>query len=199
MVRGMAKAATSAGVLLPGLLWAASTTAHEKQLHLGLDAGVSTVTFSEELAASGYGGGAYVAYGLDDTFNLRAQFDLQIYELPEPLTSALVYAPTVGAEYVFDVMQWVLYAGVLAGPANVAVQTEADRWQGVLQVPFGVKYLLTGELDSPVALGLEGQYRAFLFGPEGSPSDTFAGLLRFEYIFSFGDETDIPNPQVGSR
>lgn len=195
----MARAATSASVLLSSVLLSGAVGAHEKQLHLGLDAGVSTVTFSEELAPAGYGGGAYVAYGLDDMFNLRAQFDLQIYELPEPLTSALIYAPTVGAEYVFDVMQWVLYAGVLAGPANVAIQAEEDRWQGVLQIPFGVKYLLTGRLDSPVALGLEGQYRAFLFGPEGSPTDTFAGLLRFEYIFSFGDETDIPNPRVGSR
>lgn len=186
-------------MLLSSALLSGAAGAHEKQLHLGLDAGVSTVTFSEELAPAGYGGGAYVAYGLDDMFNLRAQFDLQIYELPEPLTSALIYAPTVGAEYVFDVMQWVLYAGVLAGPANVAIQAEEDRWQGVLQIPFGVKYLLTGSLDSPVALGVEGQYRAFLFGPEGSPTDTFAGLLRFEYIFSFGDETDIPNPQVGSR
>ncbi len=199
MVCRMARAATSASVLLSSVLLSGVAGAHEKQLHLGLDAGVSTVTFSEELAPAGYGGGAYVAYGLDDMFNLRAQFDLQIYELPEPLTSALIYAPTVGAEYVFDVMQWVLYAGVLAGPANVAIQAEEDRWQGVLQIPFGVKYLLTGSLDSPVALGVEGQYRAFLFGPEGSPTDTFAGLLRFEYIFSFGDETDIPNPQVGSR
>lgn len=185
------------GVLVASLLLADTAAAHEKQLHLGLDASVSTTTFSEELAVGGYGGGLFVAYGLDDVFNLRAQFDLQIYELPEPLTSALVYAPTVGAEYVFDVMQWVFYAGLLAGPANVAIQTEADRWQAQAQIPFGLKYLLTGELDSPWALGLEGQYRVFLFGPEGSPVDTFAGLLRFEYIFSFGDVEDIPNPQVG--
>jgi len=40
---------------------------------------------------------------------------------------------------------------------EAAVQAEKDRWQRVLQIPFGVKHLLTGDLDSPVALGLEGQ------------------------------------------
>lgn len=182
-----------------GTSFAGHASAHERQLHLGLEAGVSTIGVGEEGSVGGYGGTALVAYGLDDVFNLRAQWDVQVYDLPGERTSALVYAPTFGAEYVVDVIEWVLYGGLLVGPARVAIQDEADLsgWQAVAQLPVGLKYLLTGEISSPVAVALEAQPRFYLFGAEGRPGGTtIAGFLRFEYIFSLGDADDIPNPQV---
>lgn len=164
---------TAALVCLPAEAWA-----FDGLWHVGLDAGYALGAFPEA-SVSGFAGGAHLAYGISDAFNLRLNADVSAFDLPEPATSAVVYAGAVGAEYSLDVLDWILYVGALAGPAAVAVQDGEVLGQMTVQVPLGLSW----RFSPSWAVGLEGQYRFFFLGPEGSPASSLLGVGRFEYIF----------------
>jgi len=159
---------------------APSAGAFERQWHLGAGVGYVLAGFPEA-AASGFGASAYATYGVTDAVNLRTQFDMSIVDIPEPGTSALIYAPSFGMEYVFDTLQWILYGGVLVGPVDVSLQEGPDLWQAGLALPLGLNY----QLSRSFAVGIEGQYRLFLFGQEGSPVNNLWAGGRFEYTWGF--------------
>jgi opacity protein-like surface antigen len=156
----------------------AEASAFDGLWHAGIDAGYALGAFPDA-AVNGFGGGLHLAYGISDAFNLRLNADVSAFDLPEPATSALIYAGALGAEYSLDVLDWVLYVGALAGPANVAIQDGADLWQMTVQVPLGLSWMFSPNW----AVGIEGQYRLFFLGPEGSPGSGLVGFGRFEYIF----------------
>ncbi len=185
-LRGPTLAASLAALACSGLC----SEAHgfERQWRLGIDFGYALAGFPEA-AASGYGGGLHLAYGISDTFNLRLHGDVTVFELPDPATSALIYNASLGVEYVFDVMRWVPYIGALAGPVHIAVQdtedstgvvTEnADSWLLGIEVPLGLGY----QLSRNFTLGIEGRYRLFPFAPETSPTHNLLGLGRLEVVW----------------
>lgn len=160
----------------------AEAAAFEGLWHFGLDAGYSMTSFPTA-TVGGLGGGLHGAYGISDAFNLRLNADVTVFDLPEPETSALIYSGALGAEYSLDVLEWVLYVGALAGPADVSIQDGDHLVQMTVQVPLGLSWMFSRHW----AIGVEGQYRLFLLGPEGSPSDTFGAFGRFEYIFGHQD------------
>ena len=155
-----------------------SGAAFERTWHFGANVGYATTAFPNYVTG-GFGAGAYVSYGLTDAVNLRAQADATIVELPDPLTSALFYQGALGAEYVLDTIDWVVYGGALAGPVDVSIQDGADLLQLGLVIPVGLTY----QLSQRLAVGGEGQMRLFLLGPAGSPTTNLTLLGRFELMF----------------
>jgi hypothetical protein len=141
----------------------------EDKLHLGVDAGIATATFPE-VTVAGFDAGLHGLYGVTDAINLRASFDVSVYDLPDPDTSALMWGGLVGGEYVLDTIDWVLYGGLAAGPVLVSVQSGSDTWQAAAEIPLGVSYLLSDRF----ALRLvEGRMRFQFFGDEASPLSQF--------------------------
>ncbi|MCA9621782.1 MAG: outer membrane beta-barrel protein [Myxococcales bacterium] len=156
----------------------ATAAAFEREWHFGADVGYVLAGFSP-LAAQGFGAGGIATYGITDAVNLRLGADVAIVDIPEPETSALIYSASLGFEYVLDTIDWVVYAGLLAGPVDVSIQAGDDLWQLGGFVPIGLIY----RLGDHFSVGVEGQYRLFLLGPEGSPVNNLFFGARFEYRF----------------
>jgi hypothetical protein len=159
-------------------LFSGTAEAFEREWHFGAQVGYALSSFAAG-PASGFGAGGLASYGLTDAVNLRVNADVSIVDIPAPGTSALIYTTTAGAEYILDTIDWVVYAGALTGPVNVSVQQGDDLWNLGLVVPFGLHY----RFGDHWAVGGEGQWRLFLFGPEGSPVNNLSFLGRFEYRF----------------
>jgi opacity protein-like surface antigen len=193
--KGARAARRLGGPTLSGLLvalglsgFSSEAQAFERQWHLGIDFGYALSGFPEA-AANGYGGGLHLAYGITDAFNLRLHGDVTVFDLPDPATSALIYNASLGVEYVFDVLTWVPYVGLLVGPVHLAVQdaedsagvvTEnADSWLLGVEVPLGLGY----QLSRSFTIGVEGRYRLFPFGDETSPTHNLLGLGRLEFTW----------------
>jgi outer membrane protein with beta-barrel domain len=94
----------------------------EREQHAGLDAGLSMLVMKDKTDVGGALGGHW-AYGLSDQFNLMAEATWSLVALGERVQD--VHTPRtrptnvvnlgVGMAYVFDVLQWVPYAGLLLG------------------------------------------------------------------------------------
>ncbi len=144
-----------------------NASAVEDRIHLGVDAGIATATYPE-VSVAGFNTGIHGLYGLTDAVNLRTSFDVSVFDLPEPDTSTLMWGGLVGAEYVLDTLDWVLYGGAQGGPVLVSTQAGSDTWQLGLELPLGVSYLLSDRF----ALRLfEARIRFQFFGDEASPID----------------------------
>ncbi len=170
-----------AGAFALGAWWSPGVAAaFERQWHLGAAVGYALAGFPDA-ASHGFGGGAYATYGITDAFNLRVHFDASIVDIPDPGTSALIYNPVIGAEYVFDTLQWVFYSGVLSGPAFVDIQKGDLLPQWAIEIPLGLNYALSRSFG----IGFEAQYRLFLLGADGSPVNNLWAGGRFEYTFGY--------------
>lgn len=151
----------------------------EDTFHLGVDAGIATATFPE-LSVAGFNANLHGLYGVTDAVNLRASFDVSVYELPEPGTSAIMYGGLFGGEYVLDTIDWVLYGGLMAGPVLVSVQDGSDTWQLGAEAPLGVSYLLSERFALRM---LEVRIRFQFFGDEASPIDQLMISTGLEVMF----------------
>jgi hypothetical protein len=118
MNRGVA-----AGVVVALGAFSPAALAVEREHHLGVDAGASLLVVGGQSSPEvGAGIGAHWTYGLSDALNLmveaagsrlavnEAQGASQPHVQPAWMANA-----DVGIGYVFDVMQWVPYAGLLVG------------------------------------------------------------------------------------
>jgi opacity protein-like surface antigen len=163
--------------------------AFEKQWHVGLEGGYALASFPKavlkdvELPAatvSGFDVGLHGTYGLTDAFNLRLHADVSAFDLPEPRSSALLVTSGLGAEYVFDVLRWVPYVGVTAGPSVMHVQNDRTVVHLGVEVPLGLGYQITRNW----VVGAEVRYRLLLLGDEErSPMNGFLGLARAEFAW----------------
>jgi hypothetical protein len=94
----------------------------EREHHLGVDAGLSLLVLNDKTDVGGALGGHW-AYGLSDVFNLMAEATWSLVALGEKVQD--VHTPRTrptnvanvgaGVGFVFDVLQWVPYAGLLVG------------------------------------------------------------------------------------
>lgn len=170
-------------------LGATDAGAVERQWHVGLDGGYALAAFPAtklggvDLAAakvSGFDVGLHGTYGLTDAFNLRAHADLSAFDLPEPRSSVISINSGLGAEYVFDVLRWVPYVGVTAGPNVLLVQGDRSVVQLAIEVPGGLGY----QLNRSWTIGAEVRYRLLLLGePDRTPTHGFVGLARAEFAW----------------
>jgi hypothetical protein len=179
----MRKASLAAAAVV--LLAPASASAFERQWHAGLDFGYAVGGFPEA-AVSGFGGGTHLTYGVSDAFNLRLQLDLSAFDLPDPRTSALIWNAQGGAEYVFDVLEWVWYAGLLVGGADVATQgTEEVEGTDVPVMTIDPLIGLGYQFNRYFSLGAEIRYRLTLFGDDTTPTNNLLVHTRVEVMWGY--------------
>ena len=127
----------------------------------------------------GFGGGAQLAYELNDTFRLLA--DLDATEHPSPRW--LVVSGAVGAAYVLDVLEWVPWAGAEIGPAALLSGAptcgHAQPCASLsldLAVPFGLDYRISKRFN----VGVGGRFQMLL----GSSQWTALSVgARAEYVW----------------
>lgn len=161
----------------------ATAAAFEHQWHLGLDAGWAAL--SGEPTLHGYGGGAHLAYGLNDTFNAMLELSLSRH----PSGEALVGDASIGAAYVFDILEWVPYAGLMLSADDVLSTNDACDQPGApvctstrlgLTVPLGLDYQLTRSF----AVGAAVRYHMLLVGGDGTGAYLTA-FARAEYVWGY--------------
>jgi len=187
----VAKAALGVAAAALALLGARSAAAFEHQHHLGGGGGLTLLKIDDKSTLDvGAGLGVHYAYGITDQFNLMAEGTSSIVALNEARGPAIpttrpgaVDSLALGLSYVFDVTQWVPYAGVLAGgyalsggslgPGSVKLGAGA-------QLAAGLDY----QLSRTFALGVA--YRQHFIATDLSTYPTYATVfLRAEYVWGW--------------
>ena len=107
---------------LAAALFASTAGAVEREHAIALGGGLSVLDVSDKSSADvGAGAGLAYTYGLSDAFNLMAEATWSMVALNETVQGAPTTRPSmvtsldVGVAYVFDVIRWVPYIGLLAG------------------------------------------------------------------------------------
>jgi hypothetical protein len=176
--------ALPAVVALPALLAPATAEAYEHQWHIGGSFGYAVLLGGSTW--NGFGGGAHVAYGINDSFNLMGQIDVTDH----PAGNWLIVSGGVGAGYVFDVLQWVPYVGLLVGPAGListdpscgistAEPCRAIRFN--VEIPLGIDY----QVSRSFAVGLGGRVQLLIPGPTPAPWPLIGVVARAEYTWGY--------------
>jgi hypothetical protein len=143
-----------------------ATTAHpagavERENHVGADLGATMLQVNNKSSLDvGPALGAHWTYGLNDAFNLMVEATWSLVAI-ETLDSKLtprnrptwVGTADVGVAYVFDVLTWVPYAGVLFGGYALDGGTiRGTVFLGGLSLAAGLDYRLSRSFAVGVAL-----------------------------------------------
>jgi hypothetical protein len=178
------KALASAAFALALLGVAPGAQAVEHEHHFGIDVGGNVLVIGNK-STNDVGGTVMVhyAYGLSDAFNLMAEGTYSIVALGQtadgphtPQTyPASIGNASVGLGYVFDVLTWVPYAGVLVGGYTLSGGTLPKmKFLPGAEIAAGLDY----RIGSSIAIGVA--VRQHLL----SETDTYPSftqvLLRFE-------------------
>jgi len=127
----MSRVVAAAIVVASGML-ARQALAVERENQVGADLGGSMLIVSGK-SAPDVGGvaGVHWTYGLSDAFNLMAEADWSLLALKETQSGSPGTRPSwaananIGVSYVFDVLRWIPYAGVLVGGYDLSGGTIA--------------------------------------------------------------------------
>jgi hypothetical protein len=172
--------AAVAAMLVPS-----GAAAYERQWHLGADLGYALQGDSSGLH-NGLGGGVHLAYGLNDSFNAMVDVDATYH----PKNKVVLGSATVGAGYVFDVLQWVPYIGLMVGGYDVfdtsgacggATQPRCAATHFGAAIPLGVDY----QLSRSVAIGGQAKYNFLFLGGAETPVQYLTIFARVEYIWGY--------------
>ncbi len=168
------------------LFTARSASAYERQQHFGLEAGGALSQTDSAKTRAGIDLGLHYTYGISDAFNFVAEvggagLTAQGPSKAPPPQPGIVATGGAGVTYVFDVVRWVPYAGVLLGPAYFAGARVAHPfWTPDAQLAVGLDY----EITRSWAVGFA--YRQHMFVSKMSTYPEFTTLgLRVEYIWGW--------------
>lgn len=174
----------AAAVALAVALSPAPAAAYERQWHAGLGLGYSVLT--DDPVAHGFGGGLHLAYGLTDAFNAMLEIDIAGH----PGDDLMIMSGSLGVGYVFDVLQWVPYVGLMVGGYDlwsVADECGADV-EGVPachrgriggSIPLGLDY----QISRDFAVGAQGRIHLLLLGD--SPAMYVTAFARAEILWGY--------------
>lgn len=102
----------------------------EREHQLGVDVGPNMLVIGKLNPTFGLSTGAHYTYGLNDQFTLLAEATWSFVSLGETVNAktphthpAWIGNADVGIGYVFDVLRWVPYAGILLGGYTLAGRT----------------------------------------------------------------------------
>jgi hypothetical protein len=166
-------------IALGSLFIAERAGAYEREWHVGMGAGYSLATFPVG-TANGFDAGVHATYGVSDAFNLRLHSDVSAFDLPNPHTSAVLFGAGFGAEYVFDILQWVPYVGATVGPSATFIQGGPKLVRLGIELPAGLGY----KINRSFTVGFEARYRLMLLGDgEVGPSNGLVAIARAEYAW----------------
>lgn len=147
----------AAAFALGAVLSPAPAAAYERQWHAGLGLGYGLLT--DDPVAHGFGGGLHLTYGLTDAFNAMVEIDVTGH----PGDDLLIASGSLGVGYVFDVLQWVPYVGLMAGGYDLWT-VGADCGTDIEGVPACHR----GRIGGSIPIGLEYQFsRDFAVGAQG--------------------------------
>lgn len=125
--------AVAAALVVASVVFARPVFAVEREQQLGADLGGSMLIVSGKNAPD-VGGlvGTHWTYGISDALNLMVEAQWSLVALNEkpsastpPIRPLWAANADVGVGYVFDVLRWVPYAGVLAGGYDLSGGTIA--------------------------------------------------------------------------
>jgi hypothetical protein len=128
-----------------------SAGAVEREYQIGPDLGSSILVVGGRGTDIGPSIGAQGSYGLSDAFNLVAEGAWSL----EAFTAHPTWAANanVGITYVFDVMQWVPYAGLLIGGYGIGGRdVGSPKFLPGAAVALGVDYRFSHDVAIGVAL-----------------------------------------------
>ena len=171
------------------LLFAPRAGAVERESHLGFGGGVSVLSISDKSSADVGGGlSLYYTYGLTDQWNLLVQGGVSLVSLGETADAStpktrptMVSNVSAGIGYVFDILSWVPYVGVLAG----GYVLNGGTIDGALFLPgASVAVGLDYRLSRKLAVGIAGRQHFFFTEMNTYPSftDVFA---KVEYSWGW--------------
>jgi hypothetical protein len=167
---------------------ASRAQAVEREHHLGLDAGASMLVFGDKSSPDvGGGAGAHWAYGLSDAFNLMVEAAWSLVALreshdPKTPTTRPTWAANAnaGVGYVFDVLQWVPYAGILVGGYTLSGGTI----HGVKVLP-GVEFALGLDYRCSRRLALGVALRQHMMSEVSTYPSFSQAFARLEYTWGW--------------
>ena len=166
-----------------------SAGAVEREHHLGLDAGGGLLVIGNK-STKDLGGslGAHYTYGLNDTFNLMVEASYSLVALDQTADSkktpstypAWLANADVGIGYVFDVLQWVPYAGLLVGGYGLSGGTiPGVKFLPGAAIALGLDYRLNPALSVGVAV------RQHLVSETSTYPSFTQALARVEYTWGW--------------
>lgn len=159
--------------------------AYERQWHLGAGLGYALQGDSNG-PANGFGGGLHLAYGLNDTFNAMLDVDATYH----PKNKIVLGSATIGAGYVFDVLRWVPYIGLMVGGYDVfnrsgmcgaAGQPKCVETHFGAALPIGLDY----QLSRSIAVGGQVKYNFLFLGGSDLPVQYLTIFARVEYTWGY--------------
>jgi hypothetical protein len=161
----------------------------ERENHVGVDLGASILVVHDKSSPDvGGGAAAHWTYGLTDALNLMVEGGWSLLALGEKVQgeSTPRTRPTwganadVGVAYVFDVLRWVPYVGLLGGGYALAGGTiQGTKWLAGGVIALGVDYRFNRSLAAGVAVR---QHMLTEPGTYPSFTQTFA---RLEYTWGW--------------
>jgi len=185
----LTKAFLVATVPLAGFLLVAPAHAVERESHLGFGGGLSILSVADKSSTDVGGGlGVFYTYGLTDQWNLLVQGGISLVSTSEPADANTprtrpytVSNLSAGIGYVFDVLSWVPYVGVLAGGYMMNGGTiDGAHFLPGASVALGLDY----KLNRKLAVGIAGRQHFFFTEMSTYPSftDVFA---KVEYSWGW--------------
>jgi len=160
-------------LVLAGLLCSSSPAlAFERQWHLG---GGGGVVLPPGDYSTGPAVGAHLAYGLSDVFDLRLEL-LGSRHTHDVTPTATVLSGAAGIAYKLDIIEWVPYAGALAGYTWSDPDLPSD--DGPHRSPT-VGFILGVDYGFSRSFGIGAAFREDLLLSGGGAQGAF--LLRAEY------------------
>jgi hypothetical protein len=166
-----------------------SAYAVEREHHIGLDTGLSMLKVGDKSTLSvGAGAGAHYSYGITDQFNFMAEGAFSLVAIGEdkgkdiPKTRpASVSHASAGIAYVFDVLSWVPYAGILVGGYYMAGGSlDGGKVLGGAQLIVGLDYRITRKFSLGLAL-----HQHVIFTDASTYPSYSNGFLRAEYVWGW--------------
>lgn len=183
MRRRCSPALFAALLAIAALALPSRASAYERQWHAGVGLGYGLLG---DGGGSGFGGGLHLTYGLNDAFNAMAEIDTTYH----PGSKTLLASGSLGVGYVLDILQWVPYAGVMAGvyeQIDTASSTCGDPGQPgcfATRLGFSVPVGLDYQLSRSVAVGVAGRYHFIFLGSNGV-TNALTAFARVEYIWGY--------------
>lgn len=183
------RAVAGAAIVVAAIAAASDARATEGESHIGIDVGGGLLIVSGR--SPNPPGGSFMAHytlGLSDAFDLmvEAQYSPiaigQTFDYkhdPSTYPTAIVNGD-VGIGYVFDVLSWVPYAGLLAGAYNLSGGTlPKSKVLAGAELALGLDY----RVDPHLSVGLAGRQHLL---SETSTYPSFTQLLvRVEYVWGW--------------
>jgi hypothetical protein len=172
---------------LAAMLFASTAGAVEREHSIAVGGGLSVLDVADKSSADvGAGAGLAYTYGLSDAFNLMVEGTWSLVALNEtvqgapPTRPSMVTSLDVGVAYVFDVIRWVPYVGLLAGACALNGGTiDGLKLEPGAAFALGFDYRFNRSWAAGLAL------RQQVFAESGTYPSYSQAFARVEYIWGW--------------